>query len=68
MNVNPQNRQKVLLIATASVIALYVLDAVLITPLTTTWKTHAAEIVKLQKDVARGRGLWVVRACTGRCW
>lgn len=68
MNVNPQNRQKVLLIATASVIALYVLDAVLITPLTTTWKTHAAEIVKLQKDVARGRGLIERGPQTQRKW
>ena len=57
MNFNPQNRQKVLLIATAAAVALYVLDAVLLTPLTKTWQTHAAEIVKLQKDVARGRGL-----------
>jgi hypothetical protein len=68
MNFNPQNRQKVLLIATAAAIALYVLDAVLITPLTQTWQTHAAEIVKLKKDVARGRGLIERGPQTQRKW
>ena len=68
MKLTPQNRQKVLLIATAAAIALYVLDAVLITPLTKTWQTHAAEIVKLTKDVARGRGLIERGPQTQRKW
>jgi hypothetical protein len=68
MNFNPQNRQKVLLIATAAAVALYVLDAVLLTPLTKTWQTHAAEIVKLKKDVARGRSLIERGPQTQRKW
>ena len=68
MNVNPQNRQKLLLIATAAAVALYVLDAVLITPLTKTWQAHAAEIVKLKKDVARGRGMIERGPQTQRKW
>ena len=68
MNFTPQNRQKVLLIATAAAVALYVLDAVLLTPLTKTWQTHAAEIVKLKKDVARGRSLIERGPQTQRKW
>ena len=68
MKLTPQNRQKVLLIATAAAVALYVLDAVLITPLTKTWQTHAAEIVKLKKDVARGRSLIERGPQTQRKW
>ena len=68
MKLTPQNRQKVLLIATAAAVALYVLDAVVIVPLTKTWQTHAAEIVKLKKDVARGRSLIERGPQTQRKW
>lgn len=68
MNLNPQNRQKVLLLATAALVVLYVLDAILITPLTKTWQAHAAEIVKLNKDVTRGRSLIERGPQTQRLW
>jgi len=57
MTLNPKNRQRMLLIATASVVVLYVLDAIVFTPLEATWKAHSAEIKKLKQDVGRGHGL-----------
>ncbi len=54
---NPQNRQKLLLLVVGIGVALLILDSVVFTPLTKTWQAHAAEIAKLKKDVARGRGV-----------
>ncbi|MEO5958243.1 MAG: hypothetical protein ABIZ49_04695 [Opitutaceae bacterium] len=36
--------------------SLFILDSVAFTPLTKLWRAHSAEIVKLQKSVAAGRG------------
>jgi hypothetical protein len=68
MNLKPQNRQKVLVIAAAAGVLLLVLDSIVITPLTKMWQAHSAEIVKLQKDVARGRSMIARASFTQRQW
>jgi len=68
MNLKPQDRQRVLVIATASLVVLYVLDAVVFTPLKNTWQAHSAEITKLKKDVARGRSMIERGPLTQRQW
>jgi hypothetical protein len=57
MKLEIPNRQRALVIGAGAMVGLYLLDAVLITPLTKLWQTHAREITKLQADVARGRAL-----------
>ncbi len=51
----PENRQKSLLIAAGCVVGLYLLDTVVVSPLTESWKTRSAEIAKLRKDIEQGR-------------
>ncbi len=51
------NREKVLMIAAAAVIGLFVLDKAVIGPLTNLWKNRAKEIDYLTKDVTKGRQL-----------
>ena len=68
LKITPQNRQRVLIIATASLVGLYILDAILLTPLTKMWQAHSAEIVKLKTDVARGRGVIERATQTQRVW
>lgn len=68
MKLNLPNRQRALVIGAGAMVALYLLDRVLFTPLTKMWQAHTAEIVKLQKDVARGRGAIARAAQTERVW
>jgi hypothetical protein len=49
------NRQRWLLVAAGTVVALLVLDSLVFTPLTDNWKARTAEIATLQKDIAAGR-------------
>lgn len=51
------NREKLLMIAAAAVIGLFVLDKAVIGPLTNLWKDRAKEINYLTKDVTKGRQL-----------
>lgn len=51
------DRQRLLLIGAGAVVALYILDSAVFTPLIATWKAHSAEIVKLQASVRDGRSL-----------
>jgi hypothetical protein len=68
MKLNLPNRQRALVIGAGAMVALYILDSILFTPLTKMWQAHAAEIVKLQKDVARGRSSIARAAQTERVW
>jgi hypothetical protein len=68
LNLNIPNRQRALVIGVGAMIALFILDRILIEPLYTMWQTHSAEIVKLQKDVARGHSLIASAARTERVW
>jgi hypothetical protein len=68
MKLNLPNRQRALVIGAGAMVALYILDAVLFSPLTKMWQAHAAEIVKLRGDIARGRSLIARAAQTDRVW
>lgn len=68
MKLNLPNRQRLLVIATAAVAALYLLDAVVITRLSAIWTEHAAEIAKLQKNVTAGRSAIERATQTERLW
>ncbi|MES2696168.1 MAG: hypothetical protein V4773_22035 [Verrucomicrobiota bacterium] len=57
MKLTANNRQRVLIIATGAAVLLLVLDSFVLTPLTKSWGTRSAEIAKLKKDVANGRGV-----------
>ena len=48
MKLNLPNRQRLLVIATAAVAVLYILDAVVITRLSDIWTEHAAEIAGVE--------------------
>ena len=55
-------------IGAGAMVALFVLDAILFTPLTKLWQAHAREIAKLQADVARGRALIIKGPKLERDW
>lgn len=57
MNLSPNNRQRLLMILAGTGIALLLLDSLVFTPLTKAWQSRSAEIAKLRKNVAEGRGL-----------
>ncbi len=68
MNTNLPPRQRLLVILTATMVALYILDAAVIEPLYNLWRTHSAEIAALQKKVADGRNLIVRGPQLERTW
>lgn len=68
MKLNLPDRQRWLVIATAAMVALFLLDRILFTPLTSLWRTHSAEIVKLRKSVGDGRDLIARGAQLDRTW
>jgi len=65
---NLPNRQRLLVIGAAAVVALYILDSVLITPLTKLWQEHSVEIAELQKSVFNGRDTLARAQQTQRIW
>lgn len=68
MNLNLPPRQKLLVIAAGAMVALFVLNSILIEPLTKTYQAHAAEIAKLKNDVARGRNAIARAKTTEKTW
>ena len=68
MKLNLPNRQRALVIGAGAMVALYLLDSIVFTPLTKLWQAHSVEIVKLKKDVARGRSLIANGAKLEREW
>ena len=55
MKLNLPDRQRWLVIAAGTVVALFVLDSFVLTPLTNLWKAHTKDIARLQILVANGR-------------
>jgi len=68
MNLNIPNRQKLLVIVAGAVVAIFVLDSVLFTPLTKMWQAHTLEIARLKKSVADGRNTIARAKQTERVW
>jgi hypothetical protein len=68
MKLNLPKRQRWLAIGAGTMVALFILDSVLFTPLTKTWQAHAAEIQGLQKSVAHGRSVIERAGETERVW
>lgn len=56
MKLTANHRQRLLLIAVGIGLALLVLDSLVFTPLTKSWRARSAEIATLKKNVAAGRG------------
>lgn len=56
MKLNATNRQRLLVILAGAGVLLLVLDRAVLTPLTNNWHARTAEIARLTKDVAAGRG------------
>jgi Tfp pilus assembly protein PilO len=52
-----ENRQQMLAIGAIAVVGIFVLDKILISPLTHLWSTRADAIRKLQADVTSGKAL-----------
>lgn len=65
---NPVERQKLLVVATAAIVGLYFLDAVVLTPLTKAWKTRGEEIAKLEASIRQGRSLVERESGINRKW
>lgn len=57
MKLDANKRQRFLIIAVVAGLALLLLDSLVFTPLTKSWAARDAEIAKLKKDVANGRGV-----------
>ena len=55
-----KNRQQLLIIAAVVVVALFAADRLVLSPLTTAWKTRAERITKLRADINRA-GMLVQR-------
>lgn len=62
------NRQRLLVIGAGAAVALYILNSVLITPLTNLWKAHSLEITQLKKSVSSGRETIARAQQTQRIW
>jgi hypothetical protein len=52
-----KNREKLLLIGTGAVAALWVLNLIVVSPLTDSWHSRSAEIAKLKEEIANGASL-----------
>jgi hypothetical protein len=68
MNLNPQNRQRLLVLIAGGGLLLLILDRVVFTPLTNTWKAHAIQIVELQKSVTNGHSVLERGSHTQQVW
>jgi hypothetical protein len=51
---NAKNRQQLLVIIAGAIVALFLFDKILITPLTSSWQTRSETIVQLKKSIATG--------------
>ncbi len=63
-----QDRQKLLMIVAGAAVALYILDSVVIEPLTKSWQTRRTEIARLEKNVTEGRSIIARAANTQARW
>jgi hypothetical protein len=65
---NLKNRQQLLIVATGVVVALFVLDRLVIGPLTASWKQRSETIVKLRESIKQGRSLVDRETITRGAW
>lgn len=68
MKLNANNRQRLLVILAGAGVLLLVLDSIVLTPLTKSWQARSAEIARLTKNVAAGRGVVERGPLTQRKW
>jgi len=66
MNIN--KRQQVLAIAAAAIVGAFVLDKLVITPLTKSWKERSTTIADLRKSIAQGKSTLDREQITRRRW
>jgi hypothetical protein len=66
MNIN--KRQQILAIAAAAIVGAFVLDKLVITPLTKGWKERTATIADLRKSIAQGTAALDREQITRRRW
>jgi len=63
-----ENRQQVLAAVAITVVALLLLDRIVFTPMTKSWKERSEQIASLQKDITQGRALIDRAAQTRAHW
>jgi len=63
-----ENRQHVLAVAAIALVSLFLLDRVLVRPLTAGWKARSDRILKLQKDIVEGEAKLKRASATRRRW
>jgi hypothetical protein len=68
MKLNLPDRQRWLVIGAGALVALLMLDTLVFTPLVKLWQARTAEIARLEKSVAAGRGTIARAAQTQRVW
>lgn len=68
MKLNLPDRQRWLVIAAGTMVALFILDSVLFTPLARRWQENSAEIARLRKAVGDGRSLLARGPQLERTW
>jgi hypothetical protein len=64
----PENRQKFLLIAAACVVGIYLLDTLVVEPLTASWVDRSKAIKKLRDDIENGKKVLARDAITRTKW
>lgn len=57
MNIDPKNRQHLLLLAAVVVVAIFLGERIIYTPLVNSWRARSAKIVDLKKKVHDGEAL-----------
>lgn len=57
MNIDPDKRQKVLIIATVAIAAVFLGDRLIVGPLMKSWQARSERITALKKDLVKGRQL-----------
>ena len=62
------NRQRLLAVLAIVIVALFVADRMILTPLTESWKSRSAAIGELRKSIEKGNGLIQREAQTRARW
>ena len=62
------NRQRLLAVLAIVIVALFVADKMILTPLTESWKSRSAAIGELRKSIEKGNGLIQREAQTRERW
>ena len=65
---NSNNRQQILLFVAGAIIALFLLDKVLITPITASWKKRSETIAQLKESIRSGKTMIDREQITNSRW